>query len=69
MVEADLVVVVSNKQEYADGEIEGVSDYLTTSCSSHMESSQGSNDLRVTCTTLLAWLRQTAVSIRTCILL
>ena len=35
MVEADLAVVVSSEQEYADGETEETDDYLTTiPCSS-----------------------------------
>ena len=56
MAEADLAVVRS-EQEDADEEM---GDYPTTSCSSDMESSRGSDDSRVT--TLLAWLRRPAAS-------
>ena len=47
MAEADRSVIVRSEQEEAYGETE-TGEYLTTSCSSDMESSLGSNDSRVT---------------------
>ena len=47
MAEADLSVIVRSEQEEVYGEIE-TGEYPTTSCSSDMESSLGSDDSRVT---------------------